>query len=95
MARVPVVVATAQLHVELDPAGFVDLQHRAMTRVVQRYIAVSRAVAEDLTRRFDVPVGKVTVIPNAVDLRDVDAGDTRNAMAPRQIGQRPLAGASR
>ena len=82
MARVPVVVATAQLHVELDPAGFVDLQHRAMTRVVHRYIAVSRAVAGDLTRRFAVPSAKVTVIPNAVDLRDVDAADMRNGTPP-------------
>jgi len=68
MARVPAIIATAQLHVELDPAGFVDLQHRAMTRVIHRYIAVSRAVAHDLERRFAVPAAKVTVIPNAVDL---------------------------
>ena len=79
MARVPAVVATAQLHVELDRAGFVDLQHRAMTRVVDRYIAVSRAVADELQRRFAVPADKVTVIPNAVDLRDASAAETPEA----------------
>ena len=55
-ARVPVVVATAQLHVELDHAGFVDLQHRAMTSMIDRYIAVSRDVGAQLQRRFGVRI---------------------------------------
>jgi glycosyltransferase involved in cell wall biosynthesis len=43
-----------------------------MTRLVDRYIAVSRAVADGLETRFGVPATKVTVIPNAVDLRGID-----------------------
>jgi glycosyltransferase involved in cell wall biosynthesis len=80
-------VATAQLHVELDRAGFVDLQHRAMTSVVDRYIAVSRAVGDQLQRRFGVPAAKVTVIPNAVDLRELHAPTPWTA--PRARGTPP------
>ena len=74
LARVPVTVATAQLHLDLEAAGFVDLQHRLMTRRVDRYIAVSRHVAAGLERRFRVPPEKVTVIPNAVDLESLRNG---------------------
>jgi glycosyltransferase involved in cell wall biosynthesis len=87
IARVPAIVATAQLHVELDRAGFVDLQHRAMTSVVDRYIAVSRAVGAQLQQRFGVPAAKVTVIPNAVDIGDLDA--TLPWTAPRARGAPP------
>lgn len=73
-ARVPAIVATAQLHVELDRAGFVDLQHRLVTSLVDRYIAVSADVAAQLERRFAVPPSKVTVVPNAVDIDEIDAG---------------------
>jgi glycosyltransferase involved in cell wall biosynthesis len=67
-------VATAQLHVEIGRAGFVDFQHRMMSQLVSRYIAVSRDVANNLVRRFRVPEAKITVIPNAVDEAEVAAG---------------------
>jgi glycosyltransferase involved in cell wall biosynthesis len=73
VARVPAIVATAQLHVELDHAGFVDLQHRLMTSMVDRYIAVSHDVAGHLRRRFAVPAAKIGVVPNAVDVGEIDA----------------------
>lgn len=87
-ARVPVVVATAQLHVELDHAGFVDLQHRAMTSMIDRYIAVSRDVGAQLQRRFGVPPAKVVVIPNAVDLDDIAARRGPPPNWPATRGQR-------
>ncbi|HUQ79573.1 MAG TPA: glycosyltransferase [Gemmatimonadaceae bacterium] len=67
-ARTPVVVATAQLHVEIASGGFVDTQHRVMTSAVDRYIAVSAHVAGALEQRFRVPPAKIVVIPNAVDV---------------------------
>jgi len=73
VARVPAIVATAQLHVELDQAGFVDLQHRLMTSMLDRYIAVSNDVAGHLRRRFAVPASKIVVVPNAVDVDEIDA----------------------
>ena len=76
-ARVPAIVATAHLHVEIDRAGFVDLQHRLMTRLVDRYIAVSTDVAEQLRRRFQVPAAKVIVMPNAVNAARLEAAAAR------------------
>ena len=88
-ARVPVVVATAQLHVELTREGFVDLQHRLMTACVDRYIAVSEDVASNLERRFNVPRSKISVVPNAADLDEIDAaGRTPPTDWPVQPGQR-------
>ena len=76
-ARTPAIVATAQLHVELEHAGFVDLQHRLMTHFVDRYIAVSADVAGHLQRRFHVPASKIAVIPNAVDVVALRAAASR------------------
>lgn len=79
-ARVPAIVATAQLHVEIDRAGFVDFQHRMISQLVRRYIAVSHDVANHLVRRFHVPEAKIVVIPNAVDDREVASGLARPAI---------------
>jgi glycosyltransferase involved in cell wall biosynthesis len=78
-ARVPAIVATAQLHVEIGRAGFVDLQHRMISPLVSRYIAVSRDVAAHLVRRFHVPEAKIVAIPNAVDEPEIAAGLMRPA----------------
>ena len=80
VARVPAIVATAQLHVEIDRAGFVDWQHRMISQLVSRYIAVSRDVAGNLTRRFHVPDAKIVVIPNAVDEGETAHGLARPAI---------------
>ena len=88
-ARVPAVVATAQLHVELAHAGFVDLQHRLMTAFVDRYIAVSADVAANLERRFGVGASKITVVPNAADLPELQAaGGARPVDWPVRAGRR-------
>lgn len=78
-ARVPAIVATAQLHVEISRAGLVDFQHRMISQLVSRYIAVSRDVAKNLVRRFRVPETKITVIPNAVDEAEIASGLSRPA----------------
>jgi len=74
-ARASVIVATAQLHVDLPPAGLVGTQHRVMTSAIDRYIAVSSHVAAALERRFSVPRDKITVIPNAVNLDAAGAAE--------------------
>jgi glycosyltransferase involved in cell wall biosynthesis len=90
-ARVPAVVATAQLHVELPHDGFVDLQHRLMTAFVDRYIAVSEDVAANLGRRFGVSASKITVVPNAADLAEPQAaGGTGAADWPVRDGRRAV-----
>jgi glycosyltransferase involved in cell wall biosynthesis len=66
LARVPAVVATAQLFVDLPPSGWTDLQHRVVGACVDRYLAVSRQVADQLRHRFGVAPEKITLVPNAV-----------------------------
>ena len=73
LARVPAVIATVQLipEMRLDRSSF--LQLRALSRSVDRYIAVSHAVARQLVDRFRWPAAKVEVVHNAVDLDRVAA----------------------
>jgi|SoiMethySBSTD1v2_1073268.scaffolds.fasta_scaffold42596_2 glycosyltransferase involved in cell wall biosynthesis len=68
LARVPAVVATAQLFVDLPPSGWTTMQHRVVSASVDRYLAVSRQVAAQLRERFGVRPDKITQVPNAVAL---------------------------
>jgi len=68
LARVPAVVATAQLFVDLPPSGWTTMQHRVVSACVDRYLAVSRQVAAQLRERFGVRADKITQVPNAVAL---------------------------
>ena len=77
LARVPAVVASAQLFVEMPRLVGIDVQHAVLARCVDRYIAVSRHVASRLRERFGVPDAKIRVIPNAVELRAPVPADPR------------------
>jgi glycosyltransferase involved in cell wall biosynthesis len=66
LARVPAIVATAQLYVHVPPGWQLDLNHRIARTCVDRYIAVSDEVAERLRERFRIPEAKLVVIHNAV-----------------------------
>jgi glycosyltransferase involved in cell wall biosynthesis len=81
LAGVPAVVATAQLFVDLPPSGWTTVQHRLVSAWVDRYLAVSRHVADQLRNRFGVRPGKITLVPNAVALDQFppDAGSARPA----------------
>ena len=68
LARVPAVVATAQLFMELPNARALVWQHRIITGAVDRYIAVSNEVASKLQVRFAVPRRKVRVVHNGIPL---------------------------
>ena len=77
LARVPAVVASAQLFLEMPPLRGIDLQHSLLSRCLDRHVAVSRYVASRLRDRFDVPAVKISVVPNAVALRDPVPRDIR------------------
>jgi glycosyltransferase involved in cell wall biosynthesis len=66
IARVPAVLATVQLMppTEIDRSN--QAQLRLLAKGVDRYLAVSRAVRDELIRRVGVPAGKVEVVYNAV-----------------------------
>jgi glycosyltransferase involved in cell wall biosynthesis len=68
LARVPAVIATAQLFVNLSSGHFASAQQRFVTAIVDRYIAVSRDVATRLGQNFHIPAGKIEVVHNGVPL---------------------------
>ena len=68
LARVPAVVATAQLFMNLPLRRFVYAQQRFVATVVDRYIAVSHEVAARLGQTFRIPATKIKVIHNGVPL---------------------------
>jgi starch synthase (maltosyl-transferring) len=68
-ARVPAVLGTVQV----ISAGYVPerstmLQLRLLARGVDRYLAVSAAIAAELAGGYDWPAEKITVVHNAVEL---------------------------
>src|SRR5215472_1216716 len=68
LARVPAIVATAQLFLNLPMYGFRSTQQRFVTTRVHRYIAVSEHVARGLRDTFRVPADKIAVIHNGIGL---------------------------
>lgn len=66
LARVPAIVASAQLFVEMPNLAGINLQHALLTRCVDRHVAVSQHVASRLRERFGVADSRIVVIPNAV-----------------------------
>jgi len=68
IARVPAVVATAQLYVDVKLSARVRWQQRLYTRAVDRYIAVSSNVADELVEGLDWPREKIDVVDNSIDV---------------------------
>lgn len=68
LAGVPAILATVQLIPEFELERSSALQMRAIGRGVDRYIAVSAAMARELAGRFRWPAEKIEVVYNAVEL---------------------------
>ena len=68
IARVPAVVATAQLYVDVTLSRRVWWQQRAYTRAVDRYIAVSRHVEDQLVEGLGWSRDKIEVVHNSIDV---------------------------
>jgi glycosyltransferase involved in cell wall biosynthesis len=68
VARVPAVVATEQLWVDLSGARSLYLVSRLIATLVDRYVAVSAAVASQLRWPYRVPSRKIVVAPNGVPI---------------------------
>jgi glycosyltransferase involved in cell wall biosynthesis len=90
VARVPS-VGSVQLipEFELERSSFWQL--RALARGVDRYVAVSRDVADELASRFRWPAAKIDVVYNAVRLEAFDSPAPAGLRAELTSGQdRPL-----
>jgi glycosyltransferase involved in cell wall biosynthesis len=68
VARVPAVVGTVQVISDYVPDRSTMLQLRLLSRGVDRYLAVSHAIAAELSERYRWPARKIEVVHNAVDL---------------------------
>jgi glycosyltransferase involved in cell wall biosynthesis len=66
LARVPAIVATAQLYIDFwqEPHG--HLQQRLMTAALRRIIAVSQEVRARYATELRVPGRKLAVVPNGI-----------------------------
>jgi L-malate glycosyltransferase len=91
LARVPAVLATVQLIPEFELERSSALQLRALALGVDRYIAVSGDIADELVNRFRWPASKVQVIYNAVAVERF--GETASPALRTELGAgdaRPL-----
>jgi glycosyltransferase involved in cell wall biosynthesis len=87
-ARVPAVVATVQLIPEFELERSSELQLRALSRGVDRYVAVSAAMGRELAERFHWPREKIEVVPNGVELDRFGAASS--PLRRELAGERPL-----
>jgi glycosyltransferase involved in cell wall biosynthesis/predicted Ser/Thr protein kinase len=71
LARVPAVLGTVQVG-GYEPERSAYWQLRALARGVDRYLAVSHGIANELVDRLDWPREKIDVVYNAVDLARVE-----------------------
>jgi glycosyltransferase involved in cell wall biosynthesis len=68
LARVPAIVATVQLAGTLPTGLAIPFLRRFAPRLVDRYVAVSDAVAEQLPDLIGVDGGKIRVVHNGIDV---------------------------
>ncbi len=71
LARIPAIVATEQLFIDLPYSRATKIQQRCIATKVDCYIAVSHDVRRRLQRTFRIPRHKIEVIHNAVPLHPV------------------------
>lgn len=69
LARVPAVLGTVQVISKFIPDRSTLLQLRLLARGVDRYLAVSSAIAGELADRYRWPAAKIEVVYNSVDVK--------------------------
>jgi len=68
IGQVPAIVATSHLYAPVAGARFGRLKQCAQAAMIDRYIAVSRGVKENLCRDLDIANSKVRVVHNGIGL---------------------------
>lgn len=87
-ARVPCIVATIQLFVDVAPDRSTRWQQQLLSRHVDRYLAVSDHVSRSAREQLGWPPERVRVIRNAVDV-DAFGGDADPELRARLLGGHP------
>jgi glycosyltransferase involved in cell wall biosynthesis len=90
LAGVPGVIATVQLIPEFELERSSRLQLRALSRGVDRYIAVSHDIAAELVERFRWPAAKVEVVHNAVDVERFEVAAPPGLREELGVGEGPM-----
>jgi glycosyltransferase involved in cell wall biosynthesis len=91
LVQVPAIIATVQQFMEPPWGRTVNLQQRLFEKCVDRYIAVSQAVARQLSRTFHVPPQKVRVIHNTIPFGRFDRQASQQLRAALSRGaERPI-----
>ena len=88
LVRVPAIVATEQLFMELGRAG--RAVQRVLDVIVHRYIAVSEHGKHALCTHFKVAPRKVCVVRNGVDVQPLPRDDGTLRKSLSGLGDRPL-----
>lgn len=89
-ARLPAVLGTVQVGEYEPPNRSALWQLRALSRGVDRYLAVSRAIAAELVERLGWPAEKIEVVYNAVDLERVTVAPSAQLRRELGAGAGPL-----
>lgn len=89
LGRFPTVLYVHELEAALARLG--DRHRELLSALPDRYLAVSRAVADDLTRAHRIPVDRLAVVPPIIDLDRIDklAAAPLDPEPPRE-GERPF-----
>ncbi len=86
LAHIPVVIATMQQYMKPPWGRTVYLQHRIVEKFIDRYIAVSDAVAQQLCQTFHVPANKIHVIHNSIPVDRYNFTDSQALKAKLSLG---------
>ena len=90
LARVPAVVATQHLYVDVRASWLARLQQRLLARGIDAYIGVSRDTARASQGLWRLPAGKLVVIHNAVGGEDYERARDPARCAELRRGARAL-----
>ena len=77
LARVPAIVATVHSFVELPYTQLVRFKQRFFSAGIQRYVAVSQALAMCMSETFPIPARKMEVVLNGIPVHDFEGADDR------------------
>ena len=91
LARVPAVIATQHLFVDIPSSWSIDLQQRVLAFGIDRYLPVSNDIAGQLHERLSIPTHKLQVIHNGIPIGQFSGHSERTVRAQLNAGtERPI-----
>ena len=72
IARIPAIVATAQIYMDISQRPLLRFQPRLISTQVDRYFAVSQAIATQLREDFGIAATKIQCLNNGISVSSFD-----------------------